>query len=295
MAAWTPYRSRSSRSRAYASTVRSPMPNVGLVPTEIAAGRLRAVQVQAGQPAGVDAVGGGRGVRRSLEVGGREAQPPAAHVAADDDALDPVRAAERTGGGGHVADRQPLPDIGRGDRHAVVHQQRHALGGEVVLLAELGQHGHVAGGLVAEPEVLPYHDGGGVEPFGQDDANELIRAEPGEFQVEREHEDRVGAQARQELGAASRRGQQRRMRAGPDHLVRVRVEGDRHHRQLPVVGDLAGPLHDALVASVHAVELADRRDARAPVGRHLGQAVPAVHDPRSSLPCAATLTLHQQA
>src|SRR6266702_182310 len=72
------------------------------------------------------------------------------------------------------------------------------------------------------------------------------------------------------------------MRAGPDHLVRVRVEGERHHRQLPGLGDLAGPLHDALVASVHAVELADRRDARTPVGRHLGQAVPAVHDPRSS-------------
>jgi len=39
IAARTPYRSRSSRSSAYASTVRSPPPNVGLVPIEIAAGQ----------------------------------------------------------------------------------------------------------------------------------------------------------------------------------------------------------------------------------------------------------------
>ena len=44
IAARTPYRSRSSRSSAYASTVRSPPPNVGLVPIEIAAGH-RSVSV----------------------------------------------------------------------------------------------------------------------------------------------------------------------------------------------------------------------------------------------------------
>ena len=266
------------------------MPNVGLVPTEIAAGqpaRFRAVQAQAGQPAGVDAVGGRRGMRRGFQVGGREAKTAAAHVTADDDALHPVRAAQRAGGGGHVTRGQLLPDVRRGDRYAVGHQQRHALGGEVVFLAQLRQQRHVTHGLMAEPEVLPHHHGGGVQPFGQDDADELIRAEPGEFQVEREHADRVGAEAGEELGPPARGNEQRRMRTGPDHLIRVRIEGDHHDRQLPGPRNLFRPADDALVTAVHAVEHADRRDARTPVGRHFSQAVPAVHVPRSSSAFAA--------
>ena len=246
------------------------------------AGRLRAVQVQAGQPACVDAIGRSRGVRRGLQVGGREAQAAAAHVTAHHDALHPVRAAQRAGGGDHVAGGQLLPDVGRGDRHTVGHQQRHALGGEVVLLPQLGQQRHVADGLVTEPEVLPHHHGGGVQPFGQDHADELVRAEPGEFKVEREHADGVGAEAREEFGPPPRGDEQGRMRTGPYHLVRVRIEGDHHDRQVPGPRDLFGPADDALVSAVHAVEYADRRHAGTPVGRHFGQAVPAVHDPRSS-------------
>ena len=250
------------------------------------AGDLGAVQVQADQSAGVDAVGGRGGVRRGLQVRGREAQGPAPHVTADDHALHPVRAAEGGGGPGHVPGGQPLPDVGRGHRDAVRHEQRHAFGGEVVLLPQLGEQRDVARGLVAEPEVVPDHHGGGVQPVGQHDPDELIRAQPGELQAEREHEHRVGPQPGQQLGLPARGGEERRVRAGPDDLVRVRVEGDHDQRQVPALRDLPGPLHDALVAPVHAVEHADRRDAPGPAGRHIVQAVPAVHDPRSSFFCA---------
>ena len=79
--------------------------NVGLVPIEIAAGQRcssAAAGVQAGQPARVDTVGGDGGMRQRFQVRGGEAERPAAPVAADHDALHPVRAAQVLGGTGHV-------------------------------------------------------------------------------------------------------------------------------------------------------------------------------------------------
>jgi len=204
-------------------------------------------------------------------------------VTADDHAFHPVRAAEDGGGTRHVPGGQPLPDGGRGNRRAAVVQQRHALGGEVVLLAQLREQRHVARGPVAEAEVLPYHHGGGVQPLGQHDPDELIRTQPGELRGEREHEQGIGAQASQQLGQPPPGGEGRRVRARPDHLVRMRVEGDHHDRQVPRPGQLDGTADDALMTTVHAVEHADDGDGPAPVGGHVVQAVPAVHDRGSSL------------
>ena len=64
---------------------------------------------------------------------------------------------------------------------------------------------------------------------------------------------------------------------GPDHLVRVRVEGDDHDRQPALGGDRDGPADDALVAAVHAVEDADGDHASGPSPRHVVQALPALH------------------
>ena len=85
-------------------------------------------------------------------------------------------------------------------------------------------------------------------------------------------------EAREQFGSPPRGRQERRMRAGPDNLIRVRVEGDHDHRQVLRPRELTGPLDDALVTTMHAVEHADRRHAPAPVGRHVSRAVPAVHD-----------------
>ena len=169
------------------------------------------------------------------------------------------------------------PDRRRRDRRAVGDEQRHPLHSELVLLAELGQERDVAGRLVAEPEVLPHHDYRGVKSLDQDGAHELIGVEPGELQREREHAHGVGAQAGEQLRAAARRTQERRMAAGPDDLIRVRVEGDHHHRQVALPACLRRARDNALMAPVHAVEHANGDDGLAPLCRHLVQAVPAVH------------------
>ena len=100
----------------------------------------------------------------------------------------------------------------------VLREQRDALRPEVVFLAQLGQQRHVAGGPVAEPEVVPHHDPAGVQPVGQHGPDELIRSQPGEVEREGQHADRVAALGAQQLHAAADAGQQRGVRAGPDHL-----------------------------------------------------------------------------
>ena len=68
-----------------------------------------------------------------------------------DDPLDAVRAAERRGGGGHVARVDAGADVGGGERHAVVAvMQVHALDAEPEPRAELGEQRDVARGLVPE-------------------------------------------------------------------------------------------------------------------------------------------------
>ena len=67
------------------------------------------------------------------------------------------------------------------------------------------------------------------------------------------------------------------MGSGPDHFVRVRVEGDHHHRQPEFLRHLHGAPDDALMPPVHAVEDADRDHGATPAVRHVVQALPAVH------------------
>ena len=67
------------------------------------------------------------------------------------------------------------------------------------------------------------------------------------------------------------------MRAGPDHLVRMRVEGDGDDGQAALGGGLRRPGNDALMAQVHAVEDAHGDDAGAPVSGHVLQALPPLH------------------
>ena len=78
------------------------------------------------------------------------------------------------------------------------------------------------------------------------------------------HAEHVDAERLDQLGLARRLGEHRRVRPGPDHLGRVRVE--RHHHRLHA--QLPGPLHgvpdDLLVPPVHAVEDADGDDRAAP-------------------------------
>jgi hypothetical protein len=177
-------------------------------------------------------------------------------VPAHDDALHAVRPAERARRLLDLARLQPRPDVGGRDRVAVG-DERHALGGEVVLLTELAQQRDVALGLVPEPEVLADDDVRRVQPVDQDLADELVRRRLRQLEGEREDGDRVGAEALQQLDPVPGRGEQRRMGARPDDLVGMRVEGDDHRAQAAAAGLRHRGADDPLMAAVHAVEHPD--------------------------------------
>ena len=64
-----------------------------------------------GEPGGINAVGRDHRVHRRRHISGGKAQFNAAPVASDDDALNPVRAAQRFGGRHHVTGIDTGPDI----------------------------------------------------------------------------------------------------------------------------------------------------------------------------------------
>ena len=81
------------------------------------------------------------------------------------------------------------------------------------------------------------------------------------------------------------------MTARPDHLIRVRVEGDRHHRQAVLAAELRRSGNDVLMPAVHAIELADRDDGFTPSCGHLVKALPAVHECPALLSSASSLVM----
>ena len=83
----------------------------------------------------------------------------------------------------------------------VVRGQLHALDREPEPGAELGEHRDVARGPVAEGEVAPDHDRGGVQALDQHLVGELGGRHAGELGGERQHEERVDAQLGDEVGA----------------------------------------------------------------------------------------------
>ena len=202
------------------------------------------------------------------QVGGREAELPAALVAADDDALEPVRPAERGRGRRDVAG----VDAGRGctSRRRPCRRRRPAAAPSTPkpkVRPSRVSSVDVAGGPVAEPEVVADHHERGVQVLDQDVVHELLGRELGELRRERDHAEHVDAERLDQLGLAGRLGQHGRVRAGPDHLGRVRVEGHDHRRDAEFSGPVDGVPDDLLVPPVDAVEDADGDHRPAPAAR----------------------------
>jgi hypothetical protein len=114
--------------------------------------------------------------------------------------------------------------------------------------------------------------------------HERLGRQPGELRRERHHAERVDAELLDQLGLAGRLGEHRRVRPGPDHLGRVRVEGHHHRLHAQVAGALHGVPDDRLVAAVHAVEDADRDHRPAPAAGHRLVPPPPLHARRASSP-----------
>ena len=93
--------------------------------------------------------------------------------------------------------------------------------------AELGQGLHGAGRAEAEAEVLPHHHADRVQR-AQHGLDEVLGAPPGDLGGEVDHHDVRGAGGPEQLDPTLQRREQQRGLVGPDHVHRVRPEGDHH-------------------------------------------------------------------
>src|SRR5215472_9095770 len=186
---------------------------------------------QARQPAGVDRIGRNRRVRGRLGVRGGKAERPAALAAADYDAFDPMRSAKLGGSGLDLAGRQQAPDPAGRDRDAPIGEKRHAFSDELVLLAKLAEQGDVSRRFVPEPEVLPDHDRRRVQAVDKYGPDEVLGRQLRELVGEWHNADGVSTEPAEQLSTEPGGAQQRGMRAWPDHLIGMRIEGDDDQRQ----------------------------------------------------------------
>ena len=160
---------------------------------------------------------------------------------------------------------------------AVVGHQVQALDAEAEAPPELGEHRDITRGPVAEGEVPPDDDLGGVQPVHEHLVGERGGLHALQLGGEREHAERVDPELGDQVGAAAQAGQPGRVAARADDLGRVRVERDQHRRQAAGAPALDRPIDQLLVSAVHAVEHADRHDAAAPTRRYGLQPPPALH------------------
>ena len=181
------------------------------------------------EPRGVDAVGGDR--RRAASSrgwpwgspargrGGRRA-PPCPRRGADGRASTPPTA--------HVAGARP----GRGRRSTTTRRPRPRAAAtrvddEAALAPELGEGLGVAGGPVAEAEVLAHDDRARVEPVDEHVVDELLGRHAARARVVNGTTQTASTPSLgQQRAPVVERREQPRVRAGPHDLVGVRVEGD---------------------------------------------------------------------
>src|SRR5258708_20390440 len=84
------------------------------------------------------------------------------------------------------------------------------------------------------------------------------------------------------------------MRAWPDDLIRMGIEGDDHERQAQLGRDLLRAGHDPAVTAVHAIEDADGDDGPAPVRWDVMQTLPAMHRQRPFPPALGPTSVVSQ-
>ena len=155
--------------------------------------------------------------------------------------------------------------------------QLDAVDGEAEPGTELTQQVDRSGAAVPEPEVLPHHDIGGVQPVDDDVMDEFLGTDLGQRGGERQHQEGVHPEFGDQLGPAAQRGQQGRVAARPDHLGRMRIERHQHRRQAVRPTGRDGLPDQRLMPTMHAVEHADGQHATSPARRDLVDAAPVLH------------------
>ena len=116
------------------------------------------------------------------------------------------------------------------------------------------EQGHVALPVAPEVEVVAHHHGPGVEATDQDLGHELLGRLGRPLGVEVQHDGEVGPRRGQQGQLLVEVGEQQRGRARAHHAGGVAVEGDHGGKGADLPGRRAGPVDEAPVAQVHAVE-----------------------------------------
>jgi hypothetical protein len=114
-----------------------------------------------------------------------------------------------------------------------------------------------------EVEVVADHHVAHAEPVHQQALHELVGAHALHAPVETQHHDAVHAVQRERLQFLAQAREARRRGGASEEFARRRLEGDHHGRHAERVGPGAHRRDHVLVPAVHAVVVADGRDAAA--------------------------------
>ena len=227
-----------------------------------------------GESGDVNAVGGKElGIGR--EVDGGDGVDFAVAAAGGGGAFDAKGPAEEGAGVAQVArGGDELADAAGGDRGAA----EGAWGVDGDAEAEFAAEGFEAGGtgdaglgVVAEAEVFALVDFGDVEGVDEDAGDEVAGMQVAELVGEGKDEGGVDAGVGEELELAGERGEKCEWCFGAEDAGGVRIEGDGEGKAAEKAGAFDHLGNDALVAEVHAVEVADGGDHGGGGGGEVGE------------------------
>ena len=192
----------------------------------------------------------------------------------DHEPVDAMGPAERLGSRRDITGGDARPDVRRADGHLILADERNAEGGESEARSQFLEQGDAAGRLVTETEVLADHDTSGVQPLDDHIVHERLRGNRRHGRRERQHEEHIGAERADQLGAPPKRGQQRGMVPLSDDRGRMRIEGHHDDREPELTTPLDRRPDEGLVSPMDAVEDPDREHTTTPAGRDLIQPSP---------------------
>ena len=225
-------------------------------------------------------------------IRGGVAKVPAALVAADHRAVDPVPVAEH---GRRIA-RSSLAESGaNGGGGDFLFPRRHKIGNgdpEPVAVAEVPEGIGVAGPFRAEMEIRAHHDMGDADTVDENPGGELFGGERGEGGGEGQLVQDVDADLFQPMRAGIRAGQAEGGGVGGEQLAGMRFEGHHAKRGVQAQGFGAGEVDHGAVADMHAIEVADG-DGGAAVGS--GNILVVAHDPHGRRGIAGTGAVQEDA
>ena len=212
-----------------------------------------------GDTTGVDAAPGDRCAATDIQVGRGNAEPGAAAVTVDHHAVQAVRTAEQPVRVGDVALCDQPTCTGRRDRLAVgACDKARDNDVDAPLTAGVTEHPGGAFSPVPETKVPPDSDHLRSDRWRREHLAESIPADMRERLGERDLQQFVDPESRDDPGTHLRGRQHRRLELGTKNGKRIGIERDDHRRHASLPGRLHRDTDDLAVTQMHSVERPDR-------------------------------------